>query len=93
MSAWVIRHDGIERRGRWVRRLAAERITRVHTFTEQDGRQALVFRARHRAWGVTDDHLVDPELRRDVTELVRRLDERGIEVDRSVDQLLDRLAG
>jgi hypothetical protein len=72
----------IRRRGFWRRPLRIDRIRRVHWYTEQDGRRALVFRSSAvRLVAIPDDLLVDPDVRSRVTALVERLRQRGVRVE------------
>jgi hypothetical protein len=72
----------IRRHGFWRRPLRLDRIRRVHWYTEQDGRRALVFRGSGlRLVAVPDDVLVDPDVHSRITALVERLRQRGVRVE------------
>jgi hypothetical protein len=72
----------IRRRGFGRRPLRIDQIRRVHWYTEQDGRRALIFRgSRLRLVAVPDDDLEDPDARSAITGLVERLRQRGVRVD------------
>jgi hypothetical protein len=65
-------------------------IRRVHAYTEEDGRQALVVRGRGlRLVAIPGESLADPLLRLEVFALLERLEHQGVPIDSGAKQLVE----